>query len=133
MEPQDDEDDILVEIEELDDKQAQKLALSVSITNHDDLGEVALAAIEHGDVIDQLFDDMLLPDAPAPLVETSSDGNTPYKNPNVDEETIHLSDEDEDILFFDEGVPVEEDEELPLEEESDLAEEAFYKQFEEKP
>jgi len=102
-----------------DDMTLRKFALSLPIAGHTDLSDVASAALEHADVIDQLFDDMFLPEASSATVITQP----------PTEDIIQLSEDDEDVILLDDDdVLLNEAEEL-----ADDEEEAFYRQFTKQP
>jgi len=125
------EDDLIIEVGELDDKEARQLELSVSITGATDLSEVADAASKHGDVIDEMFDGLMMPSEPPPPPPATIPPPNPklaakvFKPPAKEKaRVIEISGDEEDIFFLEDEDAVAEDDDL------DPDEEAFYKQFE---
>ena len=109
-----DEDDFEIEINELDNKEARKLELSVPIDDDDNVTQVSTAVKQHGSIIDEMFDDLIMKSVPPP----SKDAD-PSTEPLGDEEFIEL--DDEDLVLIDDNDPHD-----------DLDEDAFYAQFEKK-
>ncbi len=135
---EDEDDDLVLEIEELDEKEARRLEMSVSISGSTNLSEVGAAVAEHGDVIDDMFDSIMLseekplPNAPPPatIPPPGKKAAMVFKPPGkkIDEEgVIDLSGEEDDIIFLEEDSLLESDKSIDEDEDD---EEAFYRQFE---
>lgn len=135
MPPDDEEDDLEIEVNLLDEKTARRLELSVPISSSTSLDEVAEAVAENADVIDGMFDDLMMPSVPPPrpaTIPAPPPATIPPPNPvlaakvfkaPVAEKVITLAPDDEDVILLDEDAEIAADEEDE--------EDAFYKQFEE--